>query len=126
MQCERWGACFAHLGPFTAARQPYATPPPAHTHTITHITHQHTQAVECRFAEDAYVKLQQGFACAESEGAKGRLAAVKEEIEKAEAEKSGGGTFNSSAMLLLLRLSPDELGVRCASVSDARLLLPAS
>lgn len=72
----------------------------------------HSQAIECRFAEDAYLKLGEAAAVAASDGARARLEVVCKEIEEADAAKAGGLGLSSSVMLTLLRLSPDELGVR--------------
>lgn len=72
------------------------------------------QAYECRFPEDAYAKLDEAHAVAETDGARARLAAARGDIEDTAAAKAGGGgtALTSSVMLTLLRLSPDELGVR--------------
>jgi hypothetical protein len=85
--------------------------PLTHRHPHTH----HRQAIECRHAEDAYAKVEQGLALDASAGAKARLEAARQEIEEAEAAKAeaDGGGLSSSVMMTLLRLSPDELSVRC-------------
>lgn len=71
-------------------------------------------AVECRFIEESYAKIDQGLAVAATDGARERLRALKKEMEDAEAAKAAGagGGITSTVMLVLLRLSPDELGVR--------------
>jgi hypothetical protein len=79
------------------------------------------QAIECRFAEEAYKKLDQAGAVAETDSARERLAAARAAIEEAEAARTGGGTgaLTSGVMLTLLRLSPDELGVRCGQRGES-------
>ncbi|GBF92870.1 hypothetical protein Rsub_05489 [Raphidocelis subcapitata] len=69
-------------------------------------------AIECRFAEDAYAKLDQALTTGCSAGARARVEETRKEIEEEEATKAGGTAVSSNVMLTLLRLSPDELGVR--------------
>ncbi|KAI8471380.1 MAG: hypothetical protein J3K34DRAFT_417430 [Monoraphidium minutum] len=70
-------------------------------------------AIECRFSEEAFAKLDQAVATAVSDGARARLQVARKELEETHAAKAGGaGSVSSGVMLTLLRLSPDELGVR--------------
>ncbi|GLI59935.1 hypothetical protein VaNZ11_001983 [Volvox africanus] len=65
-------------------------------------------ALECRKREDAMVKLELGLQVALSDGARQRLLELMDENPDADAMDSPG----VAASLVLLRLSPDELGVR--------------
>lgn len=94
-------------------RSPLSSKPTPFGLTPCQNNRNHPQAYECRFPEDAYAKLDLADAAATSDGAAARLAAARAEIEEAHAAKAAAsGGLSSSVMLTLLRLSPDELGVR--------------